>query len=43
VKSNQPVELRRGADSFTGDSLEYDNLNRVLVLDGRVHGVLAPR
>ena len=43
VKSNQPVELRRGADRFTGDSLEYDNLNRVLVLDGRVHGVLAPR
>jgi lipopolysaccharide export system protein LptC len=43
VKSNQPVELRRGADTFTGDSLEYDNLNRVLVLDGRVRGVLAPR
>jgi lipopolysaccharide export system protein LptC len=43
VKSNQPVELRRGADTFSGDSLEYDNLNRVLVLDGRVQGVLAPR
>jgi len=43
VKSNQPVELKRGADTFTGDSLEYDNLNRVLVLDGRVRGLLAPR
>ena len=43
VVSNQPVELRRGADRFTGDSLEYDNINRVLVLDGRVRGSIAPR
>jgi lipopolysaccharide export system protein LptC len=43
VRSNKPVELKRGADTFTADSLEYDNLNRVLVLGGRVHGVLHPR
>lgn len=43
VVSNKPVELKRGNDRFTGDSLDYDNLNRVLVLGGRVHGVLAPR
>jgi lipopolysaccharide export system protein LptC len=43
VKSNKPVELKRGSDRFTADSLDYDNLNRVLVLEGRVHGVLAPR
>lgn len=43
VRSNKPVELKRGADTFTADSLEYDNLNRVLVLGGRVHGVLRPR
>ena len=42
VKSNKPVELRRGADRFTADSLDYDNLDRVLELQGRVHGVLAP-
>jgi lipopolysaccharide export system protein LptC len=43
VVSNKPVELRRGADRFTGDSMDFDNLNRVLVLNGRVHGMLAPR
>lgn len=43
VVSNQPVELRRGADRFTGDSLQYDNINRVLVLEGRVRGTIAPR
>lgn len=43
VVSGKPVELQRGADRFTADSLEYDNLNRVLVLNGRVRGVLAPR
>jgi lipopolysaccharide export system protein LptC len=43
VRSNKPVELKRGADTFTADSLEYDNINRVLVLGGRVRGVLVPR
>ncbi len=42
VKSNQPVELTRGNDRFTADSLEYDNLDRVLGLQGRVRGVLVP-
>jgi lipopolysaccharide export system protein LptC len=43
VASSKPVELRRGADRMTGDSMHYDNLSRVLVLDGHVHAVLAPR
>jgi lipopolysaccharide export system protein LptC len=43
VQSNKPVELMRGEDRFTGDSLDYDNLNRVMVLSGRVRGRLAPR
>lgn len=43
VKSNKPVELMQGRDRFTADSLDYDNLNRVLVLGGRVRGVLAPK
>ena len=42
VKSNKPVELQRGTDRFTADSLDYDNLDRVLELHGRVHGVLVP-
>jgi lipopolysaccharide export system protein LptC len=43
VKSHKPVELTRGADHFTADSLDYDNVNQVMELRGRVHGVLAPR
>jgi lipopolysaccharide export system protein LptC len=43
VTSNQPVRLTRGDDAFTADSLDYDNLERVLKLQGRVRGVLQPR
>ena len=43
VISNKPVELLRGSDRITGDSMDYDNLNRVLVLNGRVHALLAAR
>lgn len=43
VKSNMPVTLSRGSDVFEGDSLDYDNLERVLELHGRVRGVLQPR
>jgi lipopolysaccharide export system protein LptC len=42
VKSNKPVELTRGADRFTGDSLDFDNADQVLQLQGRVHGTLTP-
>lgn len=41
--SDKPVELRRGADRFTADSLDYDNVSRVLVLHGRVRGTIAAR
>lgn len=43
VRSHKPVVLTRGADEFTADSLDYDNLDRVLELRGRVRGVLVPR
>ena len=43
VKSHKPVELTRGNDRFTADSLEYDNTDQVLELRGRVHGTLQPR
>ena len=43
VKSHKPVVLLRGADQFTGDSFEYNNLTGVANLKGRVRGVLVPR
>lgn len=43
VRSNKPVTLIRGADQFTGDGMDYDNLDRLLQLNGRVRGVLNPR
>lgn len=42
VRSHLPVVLTRGADRFTGDTLDYDNLDRVLHLNGNVRGMLAP-
>ena len=43
VKSHKPVTLIRGRDQFTGDTLAYDNLDRIAVLTGRVRGVLMPK
>ena len=43
VKSNKPVELLRGKDRFTADNLEFDNVEQVLQLQGRVRGVLVPQ
>jgi lipopolysaccharide export system protein LptC len=42
VRSDQPVTLTRGADRFTADSMEYDHLEQVMLLRGRVRGVLVP-
>ena len=42
VKSHKPVQLMRGKDSFTGDTLVYDNLTGIAELNGRVKGVLTP-
>lgn len=42
LKSHLPVELRRGPDRFTADSLEFDNLEGVATLRGRVRGSLVP-
>lgn len=42
VTSNKPVQLRRGNDVFVGDSLDFDNLNQVLVMQGRVKGLIRP-
>jgi lipopolysaccharide export system protein LptC len=42
VRSHRPVTLIRGTDQFTADSLDYDNLDGVANLQGRVRGVLMP-
>ena len=43
VRSHLPVVLVRGeADRFTADGLDYDNLDRVMQLKGRVRGTLQP-
>ncbi|MBU2287452.1 MAG: LPS export ABC transporter periplasmic protein LptC, partial [Gammaproteobacteria bacterium] len=36
VKSHKPVTLKRGADQFTADSMDYDILSGVINLRGRV-------
>jgi lipopolysaccharide export system protein LptC len=42
VKSHQPVVLTRGTDTFTANSMDYDNVTGIAHLLGRVHGVLVP-
>ena len=42
LKSHKPVELQRGNDRFTADSMDFDNAEQVLRLDGRVRGTLVP-
>ncbi|WP_026435622.1 LPS export ABC transporter periplasmic protein LptC [Acidovorax sp. JHL-9] len=42
VRSDQPVVLTRGNDRFTADAMEYDHVDQVLQLRGRVRGVLMP-
>ena len=43
VRSHKPVTLIRGNDRFTADQLDYDNLDRLMELRGRVRGVLMPQ
>ena len=42
IKSNKPVELRRGNDVFVADSMEFDNVQQVMVMQGRVKGLIMP-
>jgi lipopolysaccharide export system protein LptC len=42
ITSNKPVELTRGRDRFTADSLDFDNQAQLLQLNGRVRGILVP-
>lgn len=42
VSSDQPVELVRGGDRFTGDSFDYDAQSGVANLRGNVRGLIQP-
>ena len=42
VKSDKPVQLTRGNDSFVADTMDFDNRARVMQLRGRVKGLLMP-
>ena len=42
VLSDKPVVLWRGSDRFTANQLNYDHIDQVLQLEGRVRGVLQP-
>lgn len=43
VRSNKPVVMTRGNDRFTGDAMDYNNLERLMQLTGRVKGLLPVR
>lgn len=42
VQSHKPVQLLRGADRFSADSMHYDNVEQQLQLKGRVRASLVP-
>ncbi len=42
VKSHLPVEFLRGGDRFSADRLDFDNVEQVLQLNGRVKATLLP-
>lgn len=43
MRTDQPVELLRGADRFSAEALDYDHEQGVIRLTGRVRGQLQPR
>lgn len=42
IRSHKPVELTRGSDRITANSLDYSNFDQVVELRGRVRGTLQP-
>ena len=42
IKSHKPVELMRGNDRITAESMEFSNYDQVMEMRGRVRGVLQP-
>lgn len=43
MRTDRPVEMRRGADRFSADALDYDHNRGVMRLTGRVRGQIQPR
>ena len=44
VRTHLPVVIIRGVnDRFTADKMDFDNLDQLMQLDGRVRGTLIPR
>ena len=43
IKSHKPVDLIRGNERFSADSLDYNHVDRVIQLQGRVKGTLIPQ
>lgn len=43
VRSDKPVQITRGDDRFTADTMAYDDQQGVMDMRGRVRGILAPR
>ena len=43
IRSHKPVELTRGDDVFTADSMQYSNIDQVMELRGRVRGRMTPQ
>lgn len=43
LKTHKPVVLRRGADQFSADGMDFDNVERVLRLHGHVRSELQPK
>ncbi len=42
IKSHKPVELMRGNDRITAETMDYSNFDLVMELRGRVRGTLQP-
>ena len=43
VKSHLPVEIERGNDRFSGNTMDFDNIAQTLKLEGRVRGTIVPK
>ena len=43
VTSNKPVEITRGDDRLSGDTMSFNNISDVLEMSGHVHGTVVPR
>lgn len=43
VLSHKPVEFLRGLDRFSADSMDFDNVEQTMQLNGRVRATLTPK